>query len=194
VIRFNILVFIFFLLIYSKSISQSWADIPIKVSKIKHEIGFSFGMNLGYGPSYKVWRNRLAGQIAFAPLINAKVSGFTSGIGFYYLIQEFKYSRQFFLYQSNRFRYFNNNTNDRLMYFGAGVMEKNIQNELLISSGIGIGYGFSRKKQSRNPWIFNMMAGYAAYKSFSIGSATLDFSFMYRFSRKGKQMNYLKNP
>lgn len=179
------------LLIYGKSIGQRIVDAPIKASKLKHEIGFSVGTTLGYGPSYKIWINRLGTQITFAPLVNSRVKGFTSGFGFYYLVHKFKYSRKLFLYQSNRVRFFNNYTSQKFMFLGAGVIDKDIHNELFISSGIGIGYGFSRKKQSRNPWTFNMMAGYGVYESFTFGGITLDFSFMYQFSRNVRPVSRL---
>lgn len=160
-------------------------------SRFRHELGIAAGFTTGFGPAYRLWKDRWGGQVCFTPINDGNMEIYSAGLSFMYSIAQTANSN-FYVYQGNHFlsntqyragSYEYNYTTDPLgnptyttVYKPAYTDKKQYFN-----NGIGIGIDLFHRDRNISPFGFNIQCGLAAYQNFTRSNFTGEMALVYKF-------------
>jgi hypothetical protein len=138
----------------------------------KHYVGAAAGFTTGYGLAYRYNPGRFNVQAAFAPYKDESRVVISTGLTFiYHLLKEEHFN--FYLYQGNHFRYFEDKWR-RYYYYGPYPLPySNISRQM--NNGLGMGFEFHFNRLS-----FNLMTGYGSFNNGRRLSMTVESGIFFR--------------
>lgn len=171
----KLLLFLTFLSILGQVHSQEeTTPNETKSKKVNHGLGLAGGATSAYGPSYRIFIDRLGAFLTYGPYKNDEYSRQNVGFGLLFMLKEGP-KANLFLYQSN---YYYKEVHTYQGYDGyTGKLETIDQTTKYTNHGVGLGIEFIIAKTVG----FNIMAGYGAYKDFEDINVTAEGALYYRF-------------
>jgi hypothetical protein len=159
--------------------------------QLKHELGIGAGFSTGFGPAYRLWANRLGGQLCFTPINTGMTELYSAGFTFLFSISKTQ-SSNFFFYQGNHFLSITNYTAGTYEYQSLNIPGGGVNNTTVyvpattdkdkyMNNGLGIGIELFHKDRNVSPFGFNIMCGLSASRNFTRSNFTGEMALMYKF-------------
>lgn len=153
----------------------AYAQDSTRTETYHHAIGAGAGFTTGYGLSYRFKPCKFGAQVNFAPYHDSETDRYSVGLTLLYTLIQGKISH-LYLYQGNHYYY-----NSEMVYVydpnqpdGQG---KERQKQDYFNNGLGFGIEFVMFKRVG----FNLMGGYAFYKTFKQVNVTGETALYYKF-------------
>jgi hypothetical protein len=157
----------------------------------KHELGIAAGLTTGFGPSYRLWANRIGGQVCFTPINDGSMELYSAGLTLMFSMAKTETSN-FYLYQGNHFlsraQYLAGTYEYQYLSTGPGVstyttvyVPPRTEKNQYLNNGVGIGIEVFHKDRNISPFGFNLMCGLAGYRNFTRANFTGEIALMYKF-------------
>lgn len=140
-----------------------------------HAIGAGAGFTTGYGLSYRYKPCKFGVQVNFAPYHDSETDRYSVGLTLLYTLVQGKVSH-LYLYQGNHY-YYNSEMVEIYDPNPPYGQSKERQKEDFFNNGLGFGIEFIMFKRVG----FNLMGGYAFYRTFTKVNVTGETALYYKF-------------
>jgi hypothetical protein len=164
---------------------------PAHKIELRHEIGVAAGGIVGLGPAYRIWANKLGGQVCFTPISTGKTEIYSAAISFMYSLRKTE-STNFFVYQGNHFisytEYFSGTYSyvykqdpNGLVSYRVDYTPARTDKQRFLNNGLGLGLDYFNVDRNVSPFGFNIQCGIAGFKNFTRAFFTGELAILYKF-------------
>lgn len=167
---------LFYILLFNANLSFAQDSLAKNsIRKYTYGIGGGAGFATGYGLSFRYIPSKFGAQLNFAPYVDKTTSRYSVGVTFLYKLNE-NNTTNVYVYQGNHF-YYNSQLIEEFDPNNPSIINKTRITDYYLNNGAGFGLEIIFVKCVG----LNLMAGYAAYKSFEQLNVTGEIALYYKF-------------